>query len=176
MGKPFNFEEFMAGVTPRTVHAKIYLVDKTDEINALNEQADEAALDAELNDGRLSSKSAVTKIKKQIEALQAEMEDGAVEFEFRSLTPDEFVTLELLPKIKGDDDYDTRYHQLALQSVNPKLTEDQWRQFANSGRVTHGQFAQIMATANKVSLEIVSVPKASPNILEALKARTTSGS
>ena len=171
MSKPFNFEEFMSGVTPRTVHAKIYLVDKTDEINALNAQVDEDALDAELNDGRLSSKSAVTKIKKQIEALQAEMEDGAVEFEFRSLTPDEMSKIQ-----SADDDTDTRYEQLALQSVNPKLTEDQWRQFANSGRLTHGQFAQIMATANKVSLEIVSVPKASPNILEALKARTTSGS
>ena len=175
MSKPFNFEEFMAGVTVRTVHAKVYLVDKTDEIEALNEQADDAALKSVVGgDNRMTSKSAAGKIKKQIEALQAEMEDGAVEFEFRPLTPDEFN--ELQAKGAKDEDYDTRYDQLAAQSVNPKLTADQWREFANSGRVTIGQFIQICSVATNVSMETVSVPKASPNILEAMKAKTTSGS
>lgn len=174
MSKPFNFEEFMSGVTPRTVHVKVYLVDKTDEIEALNEQADEAAVDAVVGDGRLGSKSAASKIKKQIEALQDEMEDGAVEFEFRPLTPDEMNALQA--KSDKDEEYDTRYEQLEAQSVNPKLSADQWRQFANSGRVTYGQFVQIIGTATRVSMETVSVPKASPNILEALTAKATSQS
>lgn len=164
----------MAGVTPRTVHAKIYLVDKTDEIEALNEQADEAAMDEIVGDRRMSSKSRVAKIKKQIEALQAEMEDGAAEFTFRPLTPDEFNALQV--KTQADENYDTRYDQLEAQSVDPKLTADQWREFANSGRVTIGQFVQIVSTATKVSMETVVVPKASPNILEAMRAKTTSES
>lgn len=174
MSKPFNFEEFMAGVTPRTVHAKVYLVDKTDEIEALNEQADDAALEEITGDRRMSSKSKASKILKQIEALQAEMEDGAIEFEFRPMTPDEINVIQV--KQKADEDYDTRYDQLAAQSVNPKLTADQWREFANSGRVTYGQFVQICSTATAISMETVIVPKASPNILEAMKAKSISGS
>ena len=169
MSKPFNFEEFMSSVTVRTVHAKVYLVDKTDEIEALNDQADSAALDAITGDGRLGTKSAASKLAKQIEALQAEMEDGAVEFEFRPLTPDEFTMLQ--QKADADENYDTRYDQLAAQSVNPKLSADQWREFSNSGRVTIGQFIQIVTTATAVSMETVVVPKASPNISEALKAK-----
>ena len=102
------------------------------------------------------------------------VEDGAdpvpFEVEFKTLTVDQHAELLKLGEAE------TRYQQLAFQTVAPEMSAEQWQQLANSERVTIGQFAEIMAAANSIVYEVVDAPKESPVTSPPRKARASSKS
>lgn len=102
------------------------------------------------------------------------VEDGGdpvpFEVEFKTLTVDQHTELMKL----GQEE--TRYAQLALQTVKPEMSAEQWQQLANSERITIGQFAEVMGAANSIVYEVVDAPKGLPSSSPKRRARANSKS
>lgn len=160
----FDFEAFIKGtqLPRRTVH--VFRVDHRDEIDRLTREHD--ALPPEGADDRLASRSQRRDLAERIAAMRGEMDGSRVEFTIRTLTPDEF------KRLQDDDDLDV-YAQLEWQSVEPKLTAQQWRQIADAVGVA--QFQGLVQDANDLVLSRVAVPDFSPSVSETLSPPQSSG-
>ena len=75
--------------------------------------------------------------------------------------------------ISDDDNLDI-YDQLEMQSVEPKLTREQWKALAD--RIGMAQFAQITKDANDLVLSKVAVPDFSQSVSETLSPPAPSAS
>lgn len=161
MSEPFDFAAFIRGtqLARRTVSA--YGVDHRDEIARLTREHD--ALQADGGDEREASQpSRRRELAEQIKALRDEMDASRVEFVIRTLTPEEF------RKVSEDEALDV-YDQMAMQSVEPKLTRDQWKQLGEV--IGSSQWGAIVSDANALVLSKVAVPDFSRTVSETLTPR-----
>jgi hypothetical protein len=165
MSEPFDFEAFISGTQLARGTVSFYKADHRTEIAAL--QAEHDALPPEGGDDRMSSKSARRDVAKRIADLREQMEASKVEFIIRTLTPDEFKRIE-------DEDALDVYDQLEWQSVEPKLTKEQWRQLG--ARIGMAQFSAIVKDANALVLSKVAVPDFSRSVSETLSPPKSSES
>lgn len=144
---PFDFEAFISGTQLARRTVSLYRVDHRDEVRRLTgqyEQAKEA-----VQDERVGVKSPRRDMQERIEALVAEMEASKTDFLLRTLTPDEF------QRLRKDDNLDV-FDQLEIQSIEPHLTADQWRQVSEAVGVA--QWSPFVAEANDLILSKVVVP------------------
>lgn len=163
MSEPFDFEAFISGaqLARRTVSA--FKVDHRDAIRDLQQQHDALTAD----DGRESSRSPRRELAERIKALRDEMETSRIEFTIRTLKPDE------LKRVREDDSLDVE-DQLAMQSVEPALSAEQWRRVGEV--VGAAQWAVLVSEANDLILSKVAVPDFSPNVSKTLSQRESSPS
>lgn len=157
--EPFDFEEFISGsqLPRRTVD--VYMADMSDEIQRLQDAHD--AIDED-GDERLASKGAHAEIAEQVKALIEQMEASKRSFVLRTLTPAEF------KQLQDDDDLNIE-DQLALQSVSPKLTAEQWTRVGEV--IGAGQWASLVRDANDLVLKRVAVPDFSQSVLASLAVK-----
>lgn len=162
MSEPFDFEAFVAGtqLARRTVY--VYRVDNRDEILRL--QADHDRLPDASGDEREATENPRRALAARIAALREEMEASRQGFVIRTITPDELATIQ-------SDDTDV-YDQLAIQSVEPKLTAEQWRRVADV--VGLAQWSVLVADANDLIRSKVAVPDFSPSVSMTLSPRASS--
>lgn len=156
----FDFEAFIKGARLPHDDVTFYLADHRDEITALEKQLDD--LDDGLDDKRLNSRKATTEKKalaEKIRDLRDAMEASKRTVKLRALTPDEYKA------VNEDDDQDL-CDQLAVQSVSPKLTVDQWRKLG--ALMGSGQFIRIANVANTLALGSVESPDFSQSVLDTL--------
>lgn len=159
MSEPFDFDAFIAGtqLPRRTIEA--YRIDNSDEIRRL--QAEHDALPPE-SDDRESSGSARHDLAARIVELREGMEASRTEFVIRTLTPQEFRDFTTV----DESDEDAIFRQMALQSVEPKLTAEQWRRVSDAVGV--GQWGSMVKDANELVLRRVAVPDFSRAVLRTL--------
>jgi len=164
MSEPFDFEAFISGTQLARGTVSFFKVDNRPEIARLTKQHD--AMPADDGDEREQSAPSPRKdLAAKIVALREEMEASRVEFTIRTLTPDELRTV-------MDAATEEPYDQLALQSVEPALTADQWRKLAD--RIGAAQFKVICDDANALILSKVAVPDFSRSVLETLSPPVSS--
>jgi predicted signal transduction protein with EAL and GGDEF domain len=163
--EPFDFEAFMAGTQLARGTVGFFRKDHRDEIGNLTARHDEIAK-AQAGD-RESSKSEHRKLADRIKALRAEMNASRVNMVVRTLDPDEY-------KAIREDDAKDVYDQLELQSVEPKLTADQWRALAK--RIGYAQFAVLVEEASELVVSKVAVPDFSQSVLTTLNPPPSSPS
>lgn len=157
MSELFDFDAFLAGTQLARRTVGFYKVDHRDEIARLTREHD--AMPADGGDQRISSKGTPRKaLADRIAALRDEMEGSRVDMVIRTLTADEFKA------IQGDDK--DVFDQFATQSVEPKLTREQCKQFAD--RIGHAQWKAIMDEANALVLAKVAVPDFSQSVSQTL--------
>lgn len=165
MSDTFDFEAFIAGTQLAQMKTGFFRKDHRPAILELTKQHD--ALPADAGDERESAKTSPRKkIADQIAALRDEMEQSRTDITLRALTPEEYKAL--------SEDADAVYAQLALQSVEPKLTEAQWRTL--SDRIGYAQFAQMCKDANDLILTRVAVPDFSRSVSATLSPPASSES
>jgi len=166
MSEPFDFEAFISGTQLARGTVGFYRADHRTEIAQLTREHDAISPDA--GDEREASAPSNRKaLADKIAALRQEMEASRVEFTIRTLTPDEF------KRINDDASLDV-YDQLAMQSVEPALTKDQWKRLAD--RIGTAQWAQLVKDANDLVLSRVAVPDFSRSVSETLSPPTSSES
>ena len=166
MSETFDFDAFIAGTQLARGTVSFFRKDNQREIQRLTREHD--ALPKSGGDERESAESSPRhELAQRIADLRAEMEASRVEFTIRTLTPDEF------RKISDDDKLDV-YDQLEWQSVDPKLTREQWKALAD--RIGMAQFAQITKDANDLVLSKVAVPDFSQSVSETLSPPAPSAS
>ena len=167
MSEPFDFDAFIAGtqLPRRTIEA--YRVDNSDEIRRL--QAEHDAMPPE-SDDREASGNARYDLVSRIVALREAMEASRFEFVIRTLTPQEFRDFTTV----DESDDDAIFRQMALQSVEPKLTAEQWRKVSDAVGV--GQWGAMVKDANELVLRRVAVPDFSRAVLQTLSPPVSSES
>lgn len=164
MSEAFNFEDFISGAQLPRRTVSVYMADLSDEIRRLQVEHDQALDDA---DERVSSKGASAEIAERIKALVEQMEASKRTFVLRTLTPAEFA------KLQDDDDLGVT-DQLALQSVEPALTAEQWERVGEV--IGAGQWATLVRDANDLVLSRVAVPDFSQSVLASLALKGSSRS
>ena len=165
MSEPFDFDAFIAGTQLARGPVSFYRVDHQREIQRLTQEHD--AIPKSGDERESAATSPRHELAQRIADLRAEMEASRVELTIRTLTPDEF------RKISDDDALDI-YDQLEMQSVEPKLTREQWKALAD--RIGMAQFAQITKDANDLVLSKVAVPDFSQSVSETLSPPAPSAS
>ena len=164
MSEPFNFDAFIKGTQlPRRV-VSAFRVDHRDEIMRLTAEHDALPVDG-ADDREASASSPRADLAARIKALRDEMEASRVDFVIRTLTPQEF------KRVQDDDSLDV-YDQLAMQSVEPALAADQWKQVGEV--IGSGQWGYIVAAANELVLKRVAVPDFSRSVSQTLSPRVSS--
>ena len=166
MSDPFDFDAFIAGTQLARGTVGFYRTDHRPEIARLTRQHDAMPLDG-LDEREQSAPSPRKALAEKIAALRSEMEASRVELTIRTLTPDEFRKV-------MDAETEEPYDQLALQSVEPVLTSEQWRKLAD--KIGTAQFKAICDDANALILSKVAVPDFSPTVSETLSPRVSSES
>lgn len=164
MSEPFDFEAFISGTQLARGTVGFYKTDHRPEIARLTREHD-ATPAAGGDEREVSAPSKRADLAARIVALRKEMEDSRVEFTIRTLTPDEFRKMQ----DSGDEE---PYEQLAIQSVEPVLTSEQWRRLAD--KIGMSQFAQIVKDANDLVLSRVAVPDFSRSVSETLSPPASS--
>jgi hypothetical protein len=165
MSEPFDFEAFIRGtqLPRRTVH--VYRVDHRDEIERLEREHDAALPDGDEREASRGSNR--RQIAEQIKALRDEMEDSRQAFVLRTLTPDEL-------RQCAEDEAKDVYDQISIQSVEPHLSADQWRQVANA--IGAAQWGALVVDANDLVRSRVAVPDFSRSVSQTLSPRESSES
>ena len=165
MSEPFDFDAFISGTQLARGTVSFFKSDHRPEILRLTKQHD--ALPADAGDDREQSAPSPRKeLAAQIAALRSEMEGSRVELTIRTLTPDEFKTL--------DSDTVDVYDQLAMQAVEPALDKGQWKKLAD--KIGTAQWSQIVSDANALILSKVAVPDFSRSVSETLSPPRSSES
>ncbi len=164
----FDFEAFITGTRLARATVGFYRVDHRAEIDRLTREHDAAPASGDDREGAaLSGRHALAE---RIAALRAEMEASRVEMTIRTLTPDEFRSLQS----SGDGPELDVYDQLAMQAVDPPLTRDQWKALADA--VGTAQFMAITNRANDLVLSKVAVPDFSRSVSTSLNTPESSES
>ena len=161
----FDFDAFIEGTELAQMKTGFYRKDHRVRIAELTAEHD--AIPATSGDERETEQESPRKaLAEQIAALRDEMDASHVEVTLRSLTPDEFRAL--------PETTDSIYKQLEIMSVEPRLTEEQWRTLAD--RIGFAQFAKISTDASNLVLSKVAVPDFSRSVSATLSGPTSSES
>lgn len=164
MSEPFDFDAFIAGTQLARGTVSFFKVDHRPEIARLTREHDALPVDGG-DDREVSATSPRQELATRIKVLRTEMEDSRVSLTIRTLTPDEFRKV-------MDAETEEPYDQLALQSVEPVLTSEQWRKLAD--KIGTAQFKVICDDANALILSKVAVPDFSPTVSQTLSPRASS--
>lgn len=174
--KPFDFDAFIAGIKPSERKIVVYPVDNRSEIALLEQQID-AESQVESSSARFGSKPRSVTLAQKVKKLREEMEKSALTFTFAPLHPDRVAhyvggaEVDRVAEGEGavsaeDAMREAKYEQLAEQSVEPKLTKDQWKIVAE--RLGAPRFADLVNGATEHTLMSVTLPPFSPSTLDAL--------
>lgn len=162
----FDFEAFIRGTQLPRRTVSIYRVDHRDEIQRLTAEHD--ALRDDRGDERESTTTSPRlELAQRIAALRDEMDASRADFVIRTLTPEEF-------RILQESDDLSVYDQMEMQSIEPKLTGEQWKRLGDA--VGSGQWAAVVAAANELVLKRVAVPDFSRSVSATLTPRESSES
>ena len=165
MSDTFDFDAFIDGTEMAQAKTGFFRKDHRVKIVELTKAHD--ALPVTAGDTREGSKSSPRKkIADEIASLREEMEASRVDITIRALTPDEYKAI--------SEEEDGVYDQLATQSVEPKLTAEQWRKLAAA--IGYAQFSVITNDAATLILSKVAVPDFSRTVSETLSPPTSSES
>ena len=151
MSEPFDFEAFIAGSKLAEDTFDLYLVNHGPAIARLREQIEQAKDSGDEREGTIPAD--VTALEQQIARLTAEMQKSKREVTLRQLTYDE-----LEEESKPERSV---YDQLAVQSVSPTLTAEQWKRLADAAGAR--QFNDLVVKANGLAMLGVVVPDFSPS-------------
>lgn len=118
---------------------------------------------------RAGDKERAQDVAARIAETREQMEAGWLTIRLRALTHDEIAA------VREDDDEDGLvFRQVATQTVEPRLSEDQVRALANA--IGEGQFVRVVRAANEVAFGEVVVPDFSPAVLATLATQESSES
>ena len=148
MSDLFDFEAFIAGTHLPTIKVPLYRVDHSLEIKDLDEQI--AKLPKDPSDEREGVKSVRADLTGRRDALAAEQDGSAQEFELRALSAPEFAEV-------SKPEFDV-FDQIAVQSKGTanEACRDVWERVSAS--VTAMQWSGFVARANALVLSKVAVP------------------
>lgn len=171
--KDFNFDEWLADaeLPEATVRVNKYgnLVAK---LERLEQEHDVAKREESMRPPRRMSEKTVSeagRIAEEMEKVREQLDSGWITLRLRGMTSAE---LERANKPKDADESAMR--SIAIQSVEPKLTEAQVK--ALREKIGVGQFAQIIRTASEVAYGEVAVPDFSASVSATLATKVSSKS